>query len=103
MNLTLLKEGYVRIGLNFNSAYSADKVGPPAGFPHCPLSKGEPYCLRRSHVVYRGSHSPLCPDRFTSSSMDKESLSPIGQTGTSLNVAPMLICFSHDYCLCFGN
>lgn len=32
-----------------------------------------------------------------------ESLSPIGQTGTSFNVALMLIFFSHDYCLCLGN
>lgn len=28
---------------------------------------------------------------------NKEPLFPIGQTGTSLNVAQMLICFSHDY------
>lgn len=35
---------------------------------HCPLSWGASYCLRRSHVVYRGFHSPLCPDRFTSRS-----------------------------------
>lgn len=34
------------------------------GFPRCP----SPYCLRRSLVVCSRSRSPLCPDRFNSSS-----------------------------------
>lgn len=34
------------------------------GFPRCP----SPYCLRRSLVVCNRSRSPLCPDRFNSSS-----------------------------------
>lgn len=61
---------YSTLGGNFNSAHSAGKVGPPEGLPHCPPSRGQPYCLKRRHIVYKGSHSPLCPDRFTSSSME---------------------------------
>lgn len=93
----LWKECIKHSSVNFNSAYSAGKVGSSSRIPTLSpalLSRGGATLSTEGPVL-------LCAlIGLPAAAQNKESLSHIGQTGTSLNVAPMLICFSH---VCFGN